>query len=203
MTAKRPESAATLIHDFLATGEESTPAADSIDSPGHLSEWLVTRGLLERGDDVSIVDVEQAQRVRAAIRSFIAAFHGAEEDPHTAQTLSNVTAYAPLTISIHGRAISTESRVAGVPGALATIVGCLYRVAVAGDLERLKVCRMCGQPFYDNTRNKSRVWCSMDRCGGKSKYRAFQERRRAGSRHQITRPAHSPGTDATLDQAAL
>ncbi|WP_265516021.1 CGNR zinc finger domain-containing protein [Nitratireductor luteus] len=47
------------------------------------------------------------------------------------------------------------------------------------DLKRLKDCpepEGCGWLFYDETRNSSRRWCSMDHCGGAAKARRYAAR---------------------------
>jgi predicted RNA-binding Zn ribbon-like protein len=47
-----------------------------------------------------------------------------------------------------------------------------------GTWSRLKACRehSCEWAFYDRSRNRSGVWCSMEGCGNRAKARAFRER---------------------------
>jgi predicted RNA-binding Zn ribbon-like protein len=47
-----------------------------------------------------------------------------------------------------------------------------------GRLERLKVCANCRWLFLDQSRNRSRRWCSMADCGTAVKMERFVERRR-------------------------
>lgn len=50
------------------------------------------------------------------------------------------------------------------------------------DLRRVKACPPpdgCGWLFYDETKNASRRWCSMEHCGSAAKARRFNSRRRA------------------------
>jgi predicted RNA-binding Zn ribbon-like protein len=52
----------------------------------------------------------------------------------------------------------------------------------AGDLRRVKVCDNplgCGWLFYDNSKNGSRRWCSMEGCGSQIKMRRQYAKRRA------------------------
>jgi predicted RNA-binding Zn ribbon-like protein len=56
-------------------------------------------------------------------------------------------------------------------------------VIVAGALqdgtwERLKVCLAddCQVAFYDQSRNRSAVWCDMRGCGNRQKVRSYRER---------------------------
>ncbi|WP_028034540.1 ABATE domain-containing protein [Chelativorans sp. J32] len=49
------------------------------------------------------------------------------------------------------------------------------------DLKRVKECpgpEGCGWLFYDETKNVSRRWCSMEHCGGAAKARRYAERHR-------------------------
>jgi len=50
----------------------------------------------------------------------------------------------------------------------------------SGDLSRLRQCAGagCGWLFLDQSRNRSRQWCTMEDCGNVSKVRRFRKRRR-------------------------
>jgi predicted RNA-binding Zn ribbon-like protein len=52
----------------------------------------------------------------------------------------------------------------------------------AGTWDRLKACRQetCRWAFYDNTKNRSGVWCTMEVCGNRAKARSYRERQSAG-----------------------
>ncbi|HYH51840.1 MAG TPA: CGNR zinc finger domain-containing protein, partial [Acidimicrobiia bacterium] len=43
-----------------------------------------------------------------------------------------------------------------------------------------KVCRQpdCRWAYYDESRNRSRTWCSMESCGNRAKARSFRQRHR-------------------------
>ena len=45
-------------------------------------------------------------------------------------------------------------------------------------IDRLKDCPSCGWFFLDETKNRSRRWCSMSTCGSSAKSRAYYERSR-------------------------
>ena len=54
----------------------------------------------------------------------------------------------------------------------------------AGDPRRIKVCENpygCGWLFYDNSKNGSRRWCSMEGCGSQVKMRRQYARRRTSA----------------------
>lgn len=47
-----------------------------------------------------------------------------------------------------------------------------------GDIDRLRMCASddCSWLFIDNSRNKSRKWCSMETCGNRAKIARYRER---------------------------
>lgn len=49
-----------------------------------------------------------------------------------------------------------------------------------GPLDRVKACGGCSFLFLDDSKNRSRRWCSMDDCGTAEKMRRYVARRRAG-----------------------
>jgi predicted RNA-binding Zn ribbon-like protein len=53
------------------------------------------------------------------------------------------------------------------------------RLLTSGELERLRQCggESCGWLFLDQSRNRSRHWCTMQDCGNVSKVRRYRERR--------------------------
>ena len=68
------------------------------------------------------------------------------------------------------------------PGSLEAPLWPLTHAAIdlltEGPLERLKVCANCRWLFLDESRNRSRRWCSMEECGTAVKKERFTERRR-------------------------
>ena len=66
-----------------------------------------------------------------------------------------------------------------VDGALGELVGIVYTAMADGSWSRLKACRshLCKWLFYDRSRNRSAVWCSMAVCGNRTKTRAYRARR--------------------------
>lgn len=177
-----------ILADFLATRDPRQPDSERIGTPEAYRNWLLRRNLITQEDLVTLVDAGNARRVRAALRSFLAAEAGAPVDPRTGPTLSAVTSYAPLRLTVGDTSgIQLQPAVGGAAGALGRIVAALFLAAANGSLARLKVCKSCGFPFYDQSKNRSRVWCSMERCGSHNKSRAYEERKRAR-----TVPAHSP-----------
>jgi predicted RNA-binding Zn ribbon-like protein len=48
-----------------------------------------------------------------------------------------------------------------------------------GTWRRLKACsaETCQWAFYDGSRNRSGVWCTMQTCGNRAKARSFRQRK--------------------------
>jgi predicted RNA-binding Zn ribbon-like protein len=51
-----------------------------------------------------------------------------------------------------------------------------------GPLDLLKMCGACRWLFIDQSKNRSRRWCSMEVCGTSAKKRRYVERRRRRAR---------------------
>ncbi|MGZ8370203.1 MAG: CGNR zinc finger domain-containing protein, partial [Caulobacteraceae bacterium] len=73
----------------------------------------------------------------------------------------------------------------------------LARIARAGavfiaseDAEHLRRCQSdaCVLWFVDRTRNRSRAWCSMERCGARAKAAAYYQRRKEAARTETKHP---------------
>jgi predicted RNA-binding Zn ribbon-like protein len=67
-----------------------------------------------------------------------------------------------------------EGAIAGVAQILAAVI----RTTHAGDWDRVKICPAdsCQVAFFDESRNRSRAWCSMKVCGNRTKTRAYRAR---------------------------
>ena len=68
----------------------------------------------------------------------------------------------------------------GVERAVVQMIGIAYTAMADGSWDRLKGCRRqsCKWVFYDNSKNRSRTWCSMKTCGNREKAHAYRERHR-------------------------
>ncbi|GAA3552991.1 CGNR zinc finger domain-containing protein [Amycolatopsis ultiminotia] len=62
--------------------------------------------------------------------------------------------------------------------AVAAVLAAATRLAIRGDWVRLKICPAddCLWAFYDESRNRSRTWCSMRVCGNREKARSWRAR---------------------------
>lgn len=67
-------------------------------------------------------------------------------------------------------------------GPLGPVVRSAVELLTAGPLDRVKACPTCGFLFLDESKNRSRRWCSMDDCGAAEKMRRYVRRRAANRR---------------------
>ena len=118
-------------------------------------QWTAERGL----HPDSLLD---ARAARTALRAAVG-------DPDSARAHLGVALRVEL--STAGPALVATSAVGAVLAAAA-------RLAVLGDWKRLKICPAddCRWAFYDQSRNRSRTWCSMRVCGNREKARAWRQR---------------------------
>lgn len=165
-----------LFLGFLETAHD--PGAFA--SPEGCLAWLQARHLVAAGVGISDDEFWNVRRVRAALVSLLAEHAGSPPDPRTRPTIAAAMDAAPLAVSID--ADGTPRLVAsGTPvnAALGTLLGILYASSLTGQFERMKACRACGWPFYDASKNRSRVWCDMKLCGSREKARTYRQRRGA------------------------
>jgi predicted RNA-binding Zn ribbon-like protein len=171
-----------LIEDFVNTLELDEVDGEHLKDPAALSDWLGQRDLLPAGATVTGNDVQNAHTVREALRKLLLANNGAALDPQAVTTLNSAAERSHLRVSFSpsGRAELVPDH-GDVPGALSRILAVAYTAMADESWSRLKACRLddCQWAFYDESKNRSRTWCSMKVCGNRAKARAYRERQRS------------------------
>jgi len=139
-------------------------------SPSQLRDLLVELGLLAPGARVSPAELAAAHDLRDRIRALALANNGVRSD---------VSLEAELVVHVDDGGGALRAPAHDVAGALAELVGIVYTAMADGSWARLKACRshLCKWLFYDRSRNRSAVWCSMAVCGNRTKTRAYRARR--------------------------
>lgn len=176
--AKIPHALDRVI-DFVNTLDPDEDT-DALATAEGAQAWLVERGLLdERELSLSEPDREAAVALREALRALMLANNGGVVDPAAAHTLDGALRGGQLGMEVgaDGTA-SLVARAEGIAGALAKLVVPLAEGAADGSWRRVKACRAddCQWAFYDRSRNRSGVWCSMAVCGNRAKVRAYRGR---------------------------
>jgi predicted RNA-binding Zn ribbon-like protein len=179
-TAERPiPEELELIRDFVNT-RDLNPERDEISEPRALAAWLSERGLLPEGARATRAHVDRANEFREALRTLLLA-HNEEgiDTTDAARAIDRAARQAGLEVRFNPD--GTTDLVPAAEGAAAAIGRLVAIVADAAGTEewsRLKACRResCLWAFYDQARNRSRAWCSMEVCGNREKAQKFRER---------------------------
>jgi predicted RNA-binding Zn ribbon-like protein len=150
----------------------------------HANEWLgtareLTTWLGENGMAVGRVtsaDVDRVQRVREALRQLvIVKNHGGEVEAAERELLDGEAERATLRVSFDPPELVPAAR--GIDGALARIFAVVHEAMRDGTWQRLKGCRNCHWAFYDESKNRSATWCSMELCGNRLKTKRYRTKR--------------------------
>jgi len=168
----------TLVRDFVNTLDLET-GIDRIASPDELATWLSDHELVDDLVEPDGAEHEDTLAVREAIRQLLLAHNGVETDTGAAsQTLESAGRKAGLGVRFEdGRPVLAPEG-DGARAALGRIVAAVAELAPTDEWRRLKGCRdeHCQVAFYDQSRNRSRAWCSMEVCGNREKARSFRAR---------------------------
>jgi predicted RNA-binding Zn ribbon-like protein len=163
------------------------PLEDRLDTPSWLDGFLAHHGLAAAGPPTPAARARLV-RLRALLRDAIQAI-AAGKAPK-AGDLDELNAFVaarpatPRLVRAGGafrlEAVPEKTDWAWVLGEIALSFA---RLLAEGDLRRLKVCDNgdCAWAFYDESKNRSRRWCSADKCGNLIKVRRFRERQRVAS----------------------
>ncbi|MFI6497694.1 CGNR zinc finger domain-containing protein [Nonomuraea typhae] len=160
---------------------------ETLTSGADLARWLYGAGLLGRAEAVDDGLLEEARRLREALdRAVQAAAHGEPPDEADLALLNTAVARAPrppLRIVITGGrpAAETPPGVAGtVPAALGLVALDAAGLLLSPEIRRVRVCasERCALRFVDGSPAGNRRWCSMTRCGNRTKVRRHAARGR-------------------------
>jgi predicted RNA-binding Zn ribbon-like protein len=201
--------------DFVNTLGSSPPFSEHLNSYADLvafaaqselitpqdAEWLRAQGDAEPVTAAGVLT--RAKRLREVMRAIFSRLAAGKKLPETELGLLNFDLAASLSHARVVPASGEDSYRWGWSGRnLDTPLWPITRSAadlLTSDEERALV-RECGADdcmwlFMDNTRNRSRQWCSMQSCGNREKARRHYQRVRA----QRGTPGSSSSTAATVD----
>lgn len=197
---KRTESVGgRLCLDFANTVEprRGGPGRDHLAHYADLVLWALHAGGLsgERAERLLDEAGRQPREARAAFRralalreaiyrAFAAVVRGEEPQGSDLEALARANAAAAK----HSRIIRDADgfawgwiQEADLDRPLWPLARCAVELLTGGALERLKECPAeeggCGWLFFDESKNRSRRWCSMADCGSKAKMRRLYARR--------------------------
>jgi len=180
-TVSKPPHELDLVIDFVNTLD---PDEDSDDfaMPEGLRGWLTERQLLDaHAAPLGEAERGQAVRLREALRALMLEHNGGEPDEGAAQELERVARRGELAVRFGaGGDAQLAPGARGFAGALAAVLVPVADAARDGTWLRVKACRAgdCLWAFYDRSRNRAGVWCSMAVCGNRAKVRSYRSRER-------------------------
>lgn len=168
----------SLALDFGYTGDYGygVPEWERLHEPADLSAWLADRfGALAA--PVSRAQFAEARRLRVVISRIACALADDQAPrPDDVDALNAAAARPPLAPHLPGGTIPAPA--VTVAGALATIARDAVVTFAAGST-RIRRCTAgdCALIFYDASQPNARRWCSMKRCGNRTKVRIYRSRR--------------------------
>jgi predicted RNA-binding Zn ribbon-like protein len=179
---------------------DGPPDGDALPDYGQLVAWAQDRGAVTEAEGRRLRDRarrspsdaraahEHAMRVRDAIdATFRAIARGRTPNPASMDVLvrawTNAVGHAELAPGATAYEWSWD-RDASLDRPVWPIVHAAIDLATRGRLDRIKACGGCSFLFFDESKNRSRRWCSMDDCGSSEKMRRYVARRAAKRRSE-------------------
>jgi predicted RNA-binding Zn ribbon-like protein len=165
--------------EFVATlaGRFREPV-ERLASPADLSTWLEQAGLV---DDARCTedDLAAARSLREAVFRLLDAGRSGARPAAADVALVNRWARRPLPVPQLDERFRLDWRAPdGVSAALAQLARSAVELLTGPELERIRNCAdpTCSLMFIDRSRPGRRRWCSMDRCGNKTKTARYRQR---------------------------
>jgi predicted RNA-binding Zn ribbon-like protein len=176
LSRSRGPGAVGLMQDFLNTIDIESET-DLISSPDALAAWLAEEGLVDAASKLPVEEHRRVLELRERLRDALeATTHGASPR-RTHERLDKIAAEVPLRVRF-GDGAHLEPAGRRPAPALGPLLATVYDALAEEAVGRLKVCRNegCRWAFYDTSRNRSGVWCSMAICGNRQKGRVYRRR---------------------------
>lgn len=165
--------------DFLATlGGQPGSRIERLAAPGDLSRWIAEAGLAA-APDPSHQLLDDARQLREAIRRVLDSARDGGRPSAPDLRLVNDWARKPVAAPQIGPDFARVSVGPDpVTGALAEIARESVEFVTGPELGRVRTCAGCTLLFIDRSRPGTRRWCSMERCGNRSKTAHYRQKRR-------------------------
>jgi predicted RNA-binding Zn ribbon-like protein len=151
---------------------------DLLERPASLESWFVAAGLTDHAPRVTRRELEAARVLRDGLRGALL-----EED---AQALAGLAEEwldrAPGCLKVEAATLRPRFAPAAGTSCCLLVGAVLDALDIAREAPgRVRECanERCPVLFLDTSRNGSRRWCSMERCGARAKAQAYYRRHRA------------------------
>ena len=172
-----------LVRRFVNTLDIES-GADALASQSDAADWLRNEGWRVR---VGRADLHELVGFREALRDLVS-LRGMDTEVDAVASIDAIARRHPLVVRLSSVDTLAPSTSAGTDAFIERILGLVAAARIDGSWDRVKTCAndRCRWLFFDHSRNRSRTWCTMDRCGSQAKMRAYRSRRRST-------PPPSPG----------
>jgi predicted RNA-binding Zn ribbon-like protein len=166
--------------DFLATlGGRPEGRVERLAAPSDLSDWIAKAGIAA-APGASREQLGEAQELREAIWRLLDSARQGVSPAESDLRLVNEWARSPVSAPQIGPDFARVSVGPDpVTGALAHIARESVEFITGSDLGRVRTCAGCTLLFIDRSRPGTRRWCSMERCGNRSKTARYRQRQGA------------------------
>ena len=164
-----------LVESFLSS-QDALSGKDDLLDVATFRRWLRDHG--RHVEPVTERDLDQAQRLRAALRSMAVAHHD-REVVEKLTPLRQELEMIPVRLTVNDEgALEVRPAGSGVSGLFGELVVSVLEAEAADQWIRVKVCPVedCQVAYYDRSKNQSRRWCSMAVCGNRAKTRTYYKR---------------------------
>ncbi len=166
-----------LVESFL-NSVDTESGADDLSGVASFHRWLGEhdRAAAAIGADPD-GDLALARELRDELRAETASHH--DRGPRDRSRLTALAGRVRLVSRFEpDGAVRLVPPAGGVPGFLGGVLAAVALAAHDGSWRRLKICPAddCRVVYYDQSRNASRRWCSMEVCGNRNKTRAYRQR---------------------------
>jgi predicted RNA-binding Zn ribbon-like protein len=167
--------------DFVATvGDRAHLAFDRWRNPHDLSRWCAEARLLDSAPAIDAKLLNAARALREAVHRTISSLQDGKrpqrEDIRAINNWAARPALAPQLIEQGAKAVWISDK--PLEAVLSTIARDAISLVTGEDLSRVRECASptCSVLFLDASRPGKRTWCSMNRCGNRSKKASYRRR---------------------------
>jgi predicted RNA-binding Zn ribbon-like protein len=161
-----------LVQLFVNTVNHET-GRELLATPAQAASWFAEQGIAL---EVSRPQLERVRDVRSELQAFV-------QGEKPGERMREASQRARLILDLDRPELIPQAD--GVDGALGVLLASVYDAIRDGSWSRLKACQNCRWAFWDRSRSRTAVWCSMQLCGNRAKVRRYRARRRA--KDEITR----------------
>ena len=170
-----------LLVDFVNSRRLGSGAFDRLQERASAVSWLKKKSLLAQAESLSSREQGHLLELRETLRQ-VFVDHAKDDHEklraHSLRLLEQAARQSRIVFTGQGVDLRPEGK--GGSQARGEIARAAFWVLAFGAWPQLKACLSdtCHLAFFDESKNRSRTWCSMSPCGNLMKARALRARRK-------------------------